>query len=148
MRMQNLSILLVEDDDIDRLAIRRALRERGVEAEIVEAHDGQEALDILAGKSETAMPASPFFILLDLNMPAVDGITFLSRLRDKNSNISAQNAVVFVLTTSAAERDIERAYEHAVAGYIVKSDYDESMDKLVDLLCSYRTTVEFPCSHV
>lgn len=145
MRMHNLNLLLVEDDEVDRMAVRRALRELAIDAAVVEAHDGQQALDIIAGSADTTPPPRPFIILLDLNMPKVDGIAFLRRLRQEEAYAEDRNTVVFVLTTSSSKTDIERAYEHGVAGYLVKSDYDECMGRIAALLSTYEAIVEFPC---
>ena len=147
MRMRSLNLLLVEDDEVDRMAVRRALREQGVDADIVEAFDGHEALNILAGTSDKRLPPRPFIVLLDLNMPKVDGISFLRHLRRDATYGDHRDTVVFVMTTSSSQHDIQRAYAHGIAGYVVKSDYDESIGKVANLLTAFESVVEFPDSH-
>ncbi|MCB9948232.1 MAG: response regulator [Rhodospirillaceae bacterium] len=142
--MRTLTLLLVEDDEVDRMAVRRALRERGIQAEIVEAHDGQEALNMLAGISDRTPPGRPFIVLLDLNMPRVDGISFLQRLRQDDTFNAHRHTVVFVMTTSRSQDDIQRAYEQGISGYLVKSDYDESLSRIATLLSDFESVVEFP----
>ncbi|MEZ5669495.1 MAG: response regulator [Alphaproteobacteria bacterium] len=144
MRMEQLSVLLVEDDEVDRMAVRRALREHGIDAQLVEARDGQEALDIISGNSETAPPPAPYFILLDLNMPRVNGIDFLHCLRGEGTAGPARDAIVFVLTTSQSRSDIQAAYRCGISGYFVKSDYDQSLRSIVELMSAFQTAAEFP----
>lgn len=146
MKSNRLNLLLVEDDEIDRRAIRRAFAERGIEVALVEVHDGQEALDLLKHSPER-LPPRPFTILLDLNMPTLDGIGFLQRLRDPASGLEDKNAAVVVLSTSASERDIELANRHSIAGYVVKSDYDASMSYLVSLLTTCQNSKAVQVTH-
>ena len=143
-RKLNMSVLLVEDDDIDRKALKRTFQRREIACSITEARDGLEALQILQGESEHAPPEPPYVILLDLNMPRMGGIEFLHELRSEAMQQPIRNSIVFVLTTSAAEQDRQGAYEHHVAGYMVKPDYSEGLSKIVDLLSTYDQLVEFP----
>jgi len=140
---RDMSILLVEDDEIDRRAIRRAFRENEVDCTITEATNGQEALAVLRGESDETLPRR-HLILLDINMPQMDGIEFLRVLRTEESDPSIRDSVVFILTTSAAEQDRTRAYEQHVAGYIVKPDYTNGLTRIVSMLKNYNQLVEFP----
>lgn len=144
MKMPNISVLMVEDDEIDRMAVKRAFRDLNVTADIVEAQDGREALNILKGEDGYAQPNKPFLILLDLNMPQVSGIEFLKELRSPDMDPVHRNAIVFVLTTSMADRDIEQAYAYNIAGYLVKSDYDGGLASIVKMLTAFSQVVEFP----
>lgn len=137
-----MSILLVEDDEIDRRAIRRAFRASNIDCEITEAMNGADALAILNDKNER--PRRPYLVLLDINMPKMSGIDFLKELRSAKTDPAIRDSVVFVLTTSAAEQDRAKAYEHHVAGYIVKPDYTHGLTKVVSLLDTYNQLVEFP----
>ncbi len=85
--------------------------------------------------------SKPFLILLDLNMPGMNGFEFLDELRD---DPMLRDSIVFVLTTSNSETDRPRIYRKNVAGYIVKSDVGPSFKKAVDLLDCYWTTVTLP----
>lgn len=140
----NLSVLLVEDDDIDRKALKRTFKRHAIDCTIAEARDGIEALDILNGKHQQTSLSLPYVILLDLNMPRMGGIEFLRELRSEAMPQPIRNSIVFVLTTSAAEQDRQGAYEHHVAGYMVKPDYSEGLSKIVKLLATYDQLVEFP----
>lgn len=139
-----LNLLLVEDDEIDRMAVRRAFRRKHLPVNIVEATDGQQALDILNGRGDRPLPPEPYIILLDINMPRMDGIELLQKLRGANDNPRLRSSIVFMLTTSEAEKDLERAYAHNIAGYLVKSAEKGGLDAIADMLWSYRQVVAFP----
>ncbi|MEQ8356464.1 MAG: response regulator [Kiloniellaceae bacterium] len=139
-----LNLLLVEDDEIDRMALKRAFKRKALPVNIVEATDGQEALNILHGQSNHAAPPKPFIILLDINMPQMNGIEMLRRLRSETNDPKLRNTIVFMLTTSQAEKDLENAYAHNVAGYLVKSADKGGLDAIVELLWDYGQVVEFP----
>ena len=128
-RKLKLSVLLVEDDDIDRKALNRPFKRHAIDCTITEARDGIEALDILNGEHQQVSLTLPYVILLDLNMPRMGGIEFLRELRSEAMPQSIRNSIVFVLTTSAAEQDRQGAYDHHVAGYMVKPDYSEGLSK-------------------
>ena len=139
-----LNILLIEDDEVDRKAVRRAFKRLKIDATIVEASDGKQALEILRGRSDVAPPPDPFVILLDINMPQMDGIEVLQQLRAETADPRLRNAIVFVLTTSEAERDRERAYAHNIAGYLVKSEQRGGLTGIAEMLRAYREVVVFP----
>jgi len=132
-------ILLVEDDKVDVMTIRRALNDLKVLNRLEVASNGEEALAYLRNP-EAEMPC---IILLDLNMPRMNGIEFLQNLRKDPRH---KDAVVFVLTTSQDEFDISRAYELNVAGYIVKSRLSEQFVDIVTMLDYYWRIVELPSS--
>jgi len=141
---ENLQILLVEDDEIDRLAVRRAFKQLGMEPEIIEAADGEEALAIIDGRSDKQRPRSPFVILLDINMPRMSGHEFLDVIRSRADDPDIRDAIVFVLSTSSAEGDIKQAYAKHVAGYLVKDDFDSGLMPVVEMIKSYCDVVAFP----
>jgi CheY-like chemotaxis protein len=132
-----ITLLVVDDDDVDVMAIQRAFRTHNMANPIVVAHDGMEALAMLRGN---AVPR-PYVIVLDLNMPRVDGIEFLDQLRADPDHGSA---VVFALTTSANERDRVAAYKRNVAGYIVKSSLSGDLNEFVALLTGFFRVVAMP----
>lgn len=133
-------ILLVEDDEVDIEAIRRALRKHALDNPVTVARDGHEALAILRGETaESVRP--PLMILLDLNMPRMNGHEFLDELR---ADERLCDSIVFVLTTSDSEADKRAAYSRLVAGYMVKHRVGEEFDALLSLLRSYWNIVEFP----
>lgn len=126
--MQNsLSILLIEDDQIEVMKFNRILSKLEDEHSVVEANNGEEALEILANKDKL-----PHIILLDLNMPKINGIEFLKIL--KNDDVLKYIPTV-VLTTSNNHKDMLECYKIGIAGYIVKplkyEDYKEKIKKLL-----------------
>lgn len=139
--VDTLQILLVEDDEIDAEAVKRALTRQRIANPIVTAKDGIEALEVLRGSGDRPPLQRPFLILLDLNMPRMNGIEFLTQLRaDRNLH----DSIVFVLTTSDADRDRIAAYEQHVAGYVVKSQAGEDFISVMGLVDHYWRYVEFP----
>lgn len=140
MQTQAVNILLVDDDDVDTEMVIRGFRNHRIANPITVAENGTEALKVLRGNGEGPL-VKPFVILLDLNMPGMNGFEFLEELRD---DPKLKDSVVFVLTTSNAETDRARSYNKNVAGYIVKSEVGPSFKKAVDLLDHYWTTVTLP----
>jgi len=136
-----LSILLVEDDDVAAEAVTRGLRRHAPEIEVTPAQDGAVALQILRGQHPTHRMAAPYLVLLDLNMPRMNGFEFLRELR---SDRKLRCTVVFVLTTSDIETDRLRAYEQGIAGYIVKSRIGPQCSGLARFLTGYREVVLLP----
>lgn len=135
--MQEVTLLLVEDDDLDAEIFIRSKRFQQLNNPLIRAHDGREALDLLIG----GQVPSPCIILLDLNMPRLNGIEFLSNLReDKKYGPS----VVFVLTSSGSEDDVKSAFDHQVAGYVVKHEKSDSIDNFVGFLGKYLGSSKLP----
>ena len=138
---ETVTILLVEDDLIDSMAVQRGFGKLKIANPIQTAKDGIEALDILKGRNGKEKLRKPFVILLDLNMPRMDGFEFLKSLRE-DPEIKA--TIVFVLTTSKLDEDRVRAYDANVAGYIVKSEAGEGFMDAIRLLDLYWRIVELP----
>jgi len=101
----------------------------------------QVPLEILRGENGHERLPKPHLILLDLNMPRMNGIEFLEAIR---ADQDLRSAVVFMITTSKADEDRMRAYGHNVAGYIVKRDPANTFMEAVALLEHYWKVVEFP----
>ena len=141
MRESDISVLLVEDDDVAAEAVRRSLSRSGVHFPVVWVEDAREALVVLRGQSARAIVERPRIVLLDLNMPGMSGIEFLSALR---ADRALRDEVVFVFTTSEAEEDRSRAYREQIAGYMVKSAVGPQFGKLAGLLLAYREAVCLP----
>lgn len=131
------SILLVDDDDVDAMSVKRAFTRMRIANPIIRAKDGIEALEILMAGDIT----DPYLILLDLNMPRMGGIEMLNHIR---SNPKLETSVVFVLTTSKDDEDKLAAYKQHIAGYIVKERLDEGFEELVKMLDHYWKLVELP----
>jgi len=138
--MDNIRILLVEDDDVDAEMVIRGFRKSRIGTEITVAENGLQALKILRANGGDEFE-KPYIVLLDLNMPRMNGFDFLDELRRDEK---LKDSIVFVLTTSKADVDRARSYEKNVAGYLVKSEVGPSFAKAVDLLRCYWTTVTLP----
>lgn len=140
-KSEGLTILLVEDDDVAAEAVMRSLRNMGIPFPVVWAQDGLAALQILReGNSQHRVPR-PRVVLLDLNMPRMNGFEFLQTLR---ADPVMQDEIVFVLTTSDDESDRTKAYHENIAGYMVKSAVGPQFSRLVALLQSYQSAVKLP----
>ncbi|MGQ0765463.1 MAG: response regulator [Gemmatimonadota bacterium] len=118
--MNDQAILLVEDNQSDVDLTRRALEKRRIANELVVVRDGQEALDYLFGKGEFAGRNTgdlPSFILLDINLPRVDGLAVLRAIR---GDVRTRFLPVIVLTTSQEEQDMVTSYQLGANSYIRK----------------------------
>jgi len=113
------TILIADDDADDRMMIKEALEENNFSHDMRFVQDGEELLDYLhqRGKYLTEKVLRPNLIILDLNMPKVDGREALSHIK---SNAKLKRIPVIVLTTSRAEEDIVRAYDLGVNSFICK----------------------------
>jgi len=130
-------VLLVEDDTIDAMTVRRAFKDLKVTNPLVHAVNGEEALAFLREQTDD----KPCLILLDLNMPKMNGIEFLAVAK---ADPVLKKIPVVVLTTSGEERDVVESFRQSVAGYIVKPvDYRNFVDAMrtIDL---YWTLSEMP----
>ena len=140
MEVKGVTLLLVEDDIVDAEAIQRAFRQQRIANPFVVARDGLEALRTLRGETDVVVP-HPLVVLLDINLPRMNGIEFLRSLR---SDPHLARTVVFVLSTSDREEDKVAAYDHHVAGYILKSRAGEDFLEVIKLLKVYWRLVELP----
>lgn len=136
-----LTVLLVEDDDVAAESVVRGLARLNCDFPVVWAEDGAAALRALRGEDPGREVPRPRVVLLDLNMPRMDGFEFLQRLR---ADPQLHDEVVFVLTTSNIDTDRTRAYQENIAGYMVKAAVGPQFAKLTQLLMSYRTAVVLP----
>jgi CheY-like chemotaxis protein len=133
-----LNILLVEDDDVDVMNVRRAFQRAHVSNPLHVASNGLEALDMLRGDT---IPLDRRLVLLDLNMPRMNGIEFLRAVR---ADASLRSLPVVVLTTSNDERDKVDAYNLNVAGYLLKPVTFADFVDLMAALNKYWMLVEMP----
>ena len=130
-------ILLVEDDEVDAMTTQRAFKDLKVVNELVHVINGEEALEYLRDNSNM----KPCLILLDLNMPRMNGIEFLKVAKADNS---LRKIPVVVLTTSKEEHDVVQSFDLSVAGYIVKPVDYEKFVEAVRALEMYWTLSELP----
>ncbi len=133
-----LNILLVEDDEVDVMNVRRAFERNNVSNPLFVAGNGLEALEILRGNE---FPRERRLILLDLNMPKMNGIEFLEALR---ADPELASLPVVVLTTSNDDQDKIDAYNFNVAGYLLKPVTFSNFCERMATLNKYWTLVEMP----
>ncbi len=133
-----LNILLVEDDEIDVMNVKRAFEKNRIANPLWVAGNGLEALEMLR---DSQIPRERRLILLDLNMPKMNGIEFLRELR---ADVELKLTPVVVLTTSDDERDRVEAYNLNVAGYILKPVTFVNFVESMATLNKYWTLVEMP----
>jgi CheY-like chemotaxis protein len=138
MNSSSLNILLVEDDEIDVMNVKRAFDKNHITNPVYVAGNGFEALEKLRSGE---IPQGRRMVLLDLNMPKMNGIEFLRELR--NDPALAPTPVV-VLTTSNNDRDKIDAFNLNVAGYLVKPVTFAEFSELMVTLNNYWTLVEMP----
>jgi CheY-like chemotaxis protein len=120
-------VLLVEDDRADAIIIKRAFNDLKVPNELVNKVDGEDALEYLRDQANK----KPCIILLDLNMPRMNGFEFLKIVK---ADDVLKSIPVVVLTTSAEERDVVEGFGLGIAGYIVKPvSYAESVEAMKTL---------------
>jgi CheY-like chemotaxis protein len=131
-------ILLVEDDEVDVMNVRRAFDRNKITNPIYVAENGLEALRMLR---DGTVPRGRRLVLLDLNMPKMNGIEFLRAVRQAPDLIGLS---VVVLTTSNEERDKVDAYQLNVAGYLLKPVTFTNFVELTSALNKYWTLVEMP----
>lgn len=141
MSAARVNVLLVEDNEVDREVVRRAFAKSGISHPIHVANDGVEALEMLRGAEGKLPLPRPFLILLDINMPRMNGIELLRQLRQ---DPELHDSVVFVLTTSKREQDRVASYAYNVAGYMVKGEVGQGFSKAVEMLDRYWRVVELP----
>ena len=136
------SILLVEDDEVEIKALRRGMKKLELRNPVHIARDGIVALNMLRGVQGETPVAKPFVVVMDLNMPRMSGLELLAAMR---ADSELHRTVVFVLTTSMAEEDVLRAYDFNVAGYLVKADVSTSFINALVMLDHYCRRVLLPC---
>jgi CheY-like chemotaxis protein len=123
-----LRILLAEDDDGHARLIERNLKRAGFINEVVRARDGQEALDFIHGKPPGG---GRFLLLLDINMPRIDGVEVLRLLK---ADPRTAKIPVIMLTTTDDPREVERCYQYGCSVYITKPlRYEDFVDALTRL---------------
>ena len=141
MSLKDINILLIEDDEVDVMNLKRAFNKNNIRFSLSIAHDGMEALEMLRGPENIKLKKLPNIILLDINMPKMNGLEFLRELRaDQNLN----HISVFVLTTSNEKSDKFEAYKLNVAGYILKPLSFQKFVQAINTLNKYWELTELP----
>jgi CheY-like chemotaxis protein len=137
----NVSILLVEDDQVTAEAIKRGILKAGMNNTLHIASDGVDALKLIRGEDDSAAIAQPYLIVLDLFLPRMDGIQFLEEIR---RDPELRSSLVFVLTNSEDEFSLTHAYRENVAGYLLKSRAGEGYSNFIQLLKHFVEIIQFP----
>ncbi|MFX1536559.1 MAG: response regulator [Promethearchaeota archaeon] len=134
-------ILFVEDDRVDAMAARRAFKEINVPNEVIIVSTGEEALSFL--KDENTQ--KPGVVVLDLNMPRMNGLEFLKIIKQDEV---LKTIPVVVLTTSDEERDIIESFSWSVAGYMVKPAEYAKFVEVLRIITRYWTLSKLPSSNI
>ena len=134
------TFLVVDDDDVSVMGMKRAIRKLQLSNPIEVARNGEEALKRLRAEGDCKLK-QPFIVTLDLNMPRMGGLEFLAEVR---ADEKLHDAVIFVVTTSDAPTDIASAYQRNIAGYIVKEDTFETLRRSLAMLREYSEVVRLP----
>ncbi|ROS26050.1 response regulator [Cellulomonas sp. PhB150] len=138
------SVLLVEDDPGDRLLVQEVFEQHGAASALASVEDGQEALDYLYHRDTHAGAPRPTLILLDLNLPKVNGREVLERIK---ADADLAPIPVVVLTTSDAEEDIVRAYSAHANAYVSKPlDWDAFTGAVRRISTFYLDVARLPAS--
>lgn len=140
--IKELSVLIVEDDDVAAESIARSLKKVSPDIHLVYAEHGKAAMTILKKQDPQRILTTPYLVLLDLNMPVMNGFEFLASVRE---DVELKDTVIFILTTSNDDNDRAQAYDNNVAGYMVKSAVGPQFAKLATLLDAYKNAVEPNC---
>ena len=138
---RDMNILLVEDNELDIVILKRGLKKLGMENSLVCAKDGIEALQILNNQPDDQELQCPYVILLDINMPRMNGHEFLAELR---ASERLKHARVFVFTTSDSKKDVDLAYKNNVSGYIVKPNSSSELSNVLQSLQRFWEICENP----
>ncbi len=143
MEEKIINILLVEDDEVDVMNVKRAFKKYKITNPLYVAGNGLEALAMLRSQDDRApeVPENRRLVLLDLNMPKMNGLEFLHELR-KDENL--KRTPVIVLTTSDEDRDRIEAYNLNVAGYILKPVTFVNFAEVMVALNKYWALCEMP----
>ena len=130
-------VLLVEDDVVDMMTVRRAFEDLNLSNPLIHVSDGEQALEYL----NDSRRAKPCVILLDLNMPRMNGVEFM---RIAKADPVLRKIPIVVLTTSKDDRDIVDSYKLSAAGYIVKPVDYQSFVEAIRTIDIYWTISELP----
>lgn len=133
----NKPVLLVEDDKVDALTVTRAFRELDIANSVINVENGQDALDYLNNQKNE----KPCLILLDINMPKMNGIEFLKQFRQHEL---LNYIPVIVVTTSRDDSDKYEMFSLSVSGYMVKPIEYELFLKTINTIRSYWSLSKFP----
>jgi CheY-like chemotaxis protein len=130
-------ILLVEDDNVDAMTVKRAVKDLHLPNPIIHLYNGEEAENYLCDENSE----KPFVILLDLNMPKMSGLEFLKIIK---ANSDLRPIPVIVLTTSREKQDVMSSFEGGAAGYMIKPVDYRRFTEVINTIISYWNLSETP----
>ncbi len=133
----NRPILLVEDDQVDRMTVKRAVRKLKIGNKLQTADNGEVALEHLENNRDNL----PCIILLDINMPRMNGIEFLKIIKQDDD---FKSIPVIILTTSEEEKDRYESFNLSIAGYVVKPVDFDAFIQVMDVIQKYWSLMRFP----
>jgi len=141
-KKNKLNILLIEDNPADEFLVRKILNNSEYESNIFCLHDGEEVMDFLRKKLNITPFPRPDIILLDLNLPNVNGQSILRSLKQDRG---LQDIPVLVITNSLSKKDMELSYKNYASGYMTKSfDFDTFQNNLLTAIKYWTETVILP----
>jgi len=143
MVTQQLVVLLAEDDEGHASLVRRNLKRAGIANEVVHVKDGQEALDYIRCQStySTRAPNGPLLLLLDINMPRIDGVEVLRQVK---TDAKTAKLPVIMLTTTDDPREIQKCYQLGCSVYITKPVAYEEFIEAIKRLGLFLAIVKVP----
>lgn len=142
MSEKQIHLLHIEDDGVDKMVVERVLKKLNIVASLHHAQNGEEALDKLRGTNgKEKLSPFPQIILLDINMPRMNGIEFLKELR---ADAELKHLSVYMVTTSNDDHDRMNAYQFNVAGYILKPVDISQFENTFKILGEFWRLCEFP----
>ncbi|MDN3619667.1 MULTISPECIES: response regulator [Polaribacter] len=127
--MNFLSILLVDDDEIERMKFKKVCNDNNCRSKVVEAIDGKQALRILNNAEHSFN-----IIIMDLHMPEMNGLDFLSNLK---SNVKFRNIPIIVMSNSEDDTELKKCYDFGVSGFFTKPLQFSAYSKKVESLLNY-----------
>jgi len=130
MIAKTISLLVVEDDDVDFKLLMRSFTQSKISNAVIRAKDGLDAWE----KIQTGKVQKPLIVLLDLNMPRMNGQELLTEIRN---DPEFKDTVVFLMTTSTDQKDIKEVFSKNAAGYFLKDNVQGSIDKMVEVIDGY-----------
>ncbi len=143
MVTEQLVVLLAEDDEGHASLVRRNLKRAGIANEVVHVNDGQEALDYVRCQSDfaTRVPNGPLLLLLDINMPRVDGVEVLRQIK---ADAKTAKLPVVMLTTTDDPREVQKCYQLGCSVYITKPVVYEEFIEAIKRLGLFLAIVKVP----
>ena len=137
----DMNIFLVEDNDLDVELLKRGLKKQGITGALVRAKDGVDAMEQLRSAEYMQALPSPFVILLDINMPRMNGHEFLQSLRQSPE---LRHVRVIVFTTSDNPSDVNLAYQHFATAYVVKPNTSAELRDVLASIHGFWSVCEHP----